>query len=66
MTFEFGDKDKTPLDDVPDGIQVWKAYDHKDKCARLVFYTGRWEVGFDRDEVTDLRDALSQWLKETR
>lgn len=54
------------LEDVPDGIQAWKKWDAEERCHRLVLYTGRWESAFSREEITDLRDALTQWLKETR
>lgn len=50
--------------DVPDGMQVTAVTDPDGPM--LEFYTGRWEIRYNRSEVMGLMDALNGWLNKTQ
>lgn len=51
-----------PLD-VPDGLQCIAVEDPDGPM--IEFYTGRWEIRYNREEVIDLIIKLQRWLDNT-
>lgn len=53
----------TDLKGVPDGLLV-TSFVGPNGEPRLRFYTGRWEIQFDRSEVGELITALQRWMEQ--